>query len=102
METALTTKIFIGFSLNAEIAHELSKSREWKEASITRHLNPDEIQEIIFQDKKYIGRYIRSTKTCIKEIEEEEKALRKRVADFIQGPKAETLNLQVIAQYFLC
>jgi len=102
METALTTKIFIGFALNADIAHELAKSHDWKEVSITRHLNPDELQEIIFQDKKYIGRYIRNTKTRIKDIEEEEKALRKRVADFIQSPKAETLNLQVIAQYFLC
>jgi hypothetical protein len=94
--------IFVGFFINPEIAHDLSKSSQWKEANITRLERENEIQEIIFQDKKYIGRYIQRTNISTKDIESEEKAIRERLVCFIQSSKIEPLNLQIIAQYFLC
>lgn len=93
--------IFIGFQINSEVAYELSKSPDWKEANITRHTCPNEIQEIVFRDKKYIGRYIQKTKITMKEIEAEEMLIRSRLCDFIPETKAEALHLQIITQLFL-
>lgn len=95
------TGIFIGFPINSEIAYELGKSSAWKDALITRYEHPEEIQEIIFQDKKYIGRYIQKTNVSIKEIETEEKMIRARLSDFISHQKGDLLQLQIIAQLFL-
>ena len=95
------TGIFVGFPINAEIAHDLGKNSAWKEAIITRHERPQEIQEIIFQDKKYIGRYILKKKISMEEIEVEETLIRTRLCDFIPIQKTEILKLQIIAQLFL-
>ena len=93
--------IFIGFQVNPEIAHDLSKNMLWKETIITRHITPLEIQEIVFQDKKYIGRYIQKTKISMDEIEAEEKAIRIRLEDFIEESKVAALPLQIFTQQFL-
>lgn len=97
----VATTIFVGFPLTADLAYDLSKSSKWKEARIIGAATPGEIQEIVFQDKKYVGRYIRKDRTTIPELEAEGKAVRARLKEFLETPSVDNLNYVAIAQLML-
>ncbi|CRX38089.1 hypothetical protein [Estrella lausannensis] len=97
----VATTIFVGFPLTADLAYDLSKSSKWKEARIVSASNPGEVQEIVFQDKKYVGRYIQKDRTTISELELEGKAVRARLKEFLETPSVDNLHYVAIAQLML-
>lgn len=97
----VATTIFVGFPLTADLAYDLSKSSRWKEARIIKAENSSEIQEIVFQDKKYVGRYIRKDRATITELEAEGKAVRARLKELLETPSVDNLNYVAIAQLML-
>lgn len=97
----IATTIFVGFPLAADLAYELIRSPKWKNALITRPHHPDEIQEIVFQDKKYVGRYIQKDRATVEELELEGKAIKARLKELLDHPSIDNLNYIAIAQLML-
>src|SRR5689334_17558707 len=95
----LIVKIFIGFVVTAALKNELGNSKLWKKALISKESG--ELEEISFQDEKYIGLYALTSDLTLKQIETESEKISLRLKDFCPQNELDPQSVMVLSQIFL-
>jgi len=96
----VTVRLFAGCQLTSEIRMYLKQSASWKQAQI----GDSDVRDIVethYQEKDYLGRYIRKQSLTLKELYEIEGSIRKALTTYCPELSAETLKIYVFPQVFI-
>lgn len=97
----ILAKLFIGCSLTSDLKLQLSKSHPWKEALIMKNANEDMLQEIMFQNKSYLGIYCEQFGKTLSEIELIKATIIQKIKTYCPEYESEKLNFFVFPQIFV-
>lgn len=97
----ILAKLFIGCSLTSDLRLQLSKSHPWKEALIMKNTTSDTLQEIIFQNKSYLGIYCEQFGKTLSEIELIKSTIIEHIKIFCPEYESEKLKFFVFPQIFV-
>lgn len=97
-QSALTLKIFVGFSLTSELKMHLYHSIAWKHAQIQKE---QELEEVHFHHKVFIGAYIDSKPLTINKLRQFETSLKEKLAAYCPSAGVEQLPICIFPQVFI-
>jgi len=97
----LQVKLFVGVNLSTEISMQLMQSILWKQSTILGPNSENELIKIPFQSKDYIGRYLPSFCTSLKELKEIEQIIQDKIKDYCPGLAAHQLKVYTFPQVFI-
>jgi len=99
--TKLSIKLFVGCPINSEVKMNLNQSPTWKQASIAPAGSPDELVEIHFHGKDFIGRYLSSDTITVPELQKHENHVKARLRFYCPAFDIRELNPCIFAQVFI-
>lgn len=97
-QTALTLKIFVGFTLSSELKMHLNHSIAWKHAQIQKE---QVLEEVHFHHKVYIGSYLDDKPLTLNYIRQIEASLRQKLASYCPFAGVEQLPICIFPQVFI-
>lgn len=93
----ISPKIFIGCALTAELKNHLSKSSNWKQASIEQTA----LTIIPFQEKEYLGIYHSENKITLIELALLEKMIKDKIQTYCPDLSPDTFKIITFPQIFI-
>lgn len=100
-DSCMTSRLFVGYSLHPELKLQLSQSPHWKEAKILRHNESEELLEIHYQAKDYIGRFLTKESLTLSELKQVEADIQSRLKKHCPLFPIDKLNIWVLTQVFI-
>jgi len=97
----LTVKLFVGCSLSSELKMNLNQSKTWKQASIVPASAYDDLIEIHFHGKDFVGSYLSTDKITVAELQTHEAHLRERLQHYCPAFDLNGIKPCVFAQVFI-
>lgn len=101
-EHKVAVKMFIGCHLSSEIRMYLNQSEHWKQATImgSKRSNED-LVEVHYQARDYIGCYLASEMTCLSDLRELEKVIKTKLRSYCPTFDFDHVKIAVFPQVFL-
>lgn len=97
----VSTRIFVGFLITAELKMHLNLSIKWKHANILGKKSKDILQEVHFHGKDFIGLYVPDTKLTVSSLLEYEKNIKQQLHTFCPKVEIENVDSIVFPQVFI-
>lgn len=100
-ENGMLSRIFVGYSLHPELKVQLGQSPNWKQAQIMPHDENDDLLEIHYQDKDYIGHFLSQSELTLQELKSIEQKVQERLREHCPKFPIEKLKFCVFSQVFI-
>jgi len=97
----ITVKLFTGYHLNSEIKMHLKQSLNWKQAAISPIKEGEELIEVHYHDKDYLGYYLSTDKITLSELKKAEDFLKQRLTSYCAEYSLENIKICIFAQVFV-
>lgn len=98
---AKTVKLFIGYPITSDIRMHLKQSSAWKQAKIAADLGTRDLQEVHFQDKEYIGKYLKTPEHSLQDLKTIESSIREALIHYCPELSQATLKIYLFPQIFI-
>lgn len=97
----VTVQLFVGCHSTSEVKMHLNHSGAWKQASIGRSKNDNELVEVYFQGKEYLGYYLPTEKVTLEELNLIEHLVKEKLQVYCPDLDTKNSKLSVFAQVFV-
>jgi len=97
----ITVKIFVGFETSIELRMHLNQSSAWKKASFEKGDTLNQILEVRFNEKNYIGRYLDSKILTMKDMKALSAEIRGNLQEYCPEINFDMLNINIFPQVFV-
>lgn len=97
----MISKIFIGYPVQTDLKNQLNQSADWNKSKIFRKENSDELLEVRYQDKNYIGRFLIQEMLTLTDLEVIARDIENRLKNHCPGYPLEKLAIRVFSQVFI-
>ncbi len=97
----LTVKLFIGCLLNSEIKMHLSQSALWKQIAIAPAKQDEELSQVHFHGKDYLGIYLAADKITMEHMHTFEERIKQRLQAYCPALHFENIKPYIFAQVFV-
>lgn len=105
MDTAtkerVKVKIFVGFEISIELRIQLNHSPIWKQVSVVKEDSHAHLQEVRYQEKDYIGRYLDHSMITFKDVKVHAKTIRDTLQEYCQEYNVDALKINIFPQVFV-
>jgi hypothetical protein len=99
---SLKIKLFMGYLITSDIRMYLKQSSIWKEAKITETAISRDLLETHFQNKDYIGKYLKQEHVTLKELRAYENSIFQSLLNYCAELSPEThLKIYLFPQVFI-
>lgn len=97
----VTLRLFIGCLLTSEIKMHLNQSNQWKHLVISPTKSENDLVEVHYRGKDYLGSYLPRDTLSIDDLKKIEKPIKQSLKAYCPGLEVENLKLQIFAQVFV-
>lgn len=101
IDNRILVKVFIGCRFHAELKMFLNQSKAWKEASLIPDPHANNLCEVHYQQKDYIGLFLPHEKNTLSELKTYEKLVLDKLKEFCPTLESETLKITIFPQIFI-
>lgn len=99
IESGVKVKLFAGCLINAELKLKLNQSSLWKQAKI--ELSENDLKDIHYHGKDYIGQFLKNEKTSLSELKEIEGKIIHLIHKYCPEFGSEKIKIIVFSQLFI-
>lgn len=96
----VTVRLFVGLLLTSEMKMFLHQSTQWRNVSL-RQKNTEEIKEVHYSGKDYIGLYLPHEKVTLEELPSVEQMIKQRLEQYCPDYDIQNARVFVFAQVFV-
>lgn len=97
----VTTKIFAGCLVNAEMKMHLGQSSTWKQVAIMPREGSEELLEVHYHGKVYLGMYLPEDKATLKKLRSIEESIKERMNAYLSDFDVGGVKVSVFCQVFV-
>lgn len=97
----MSVRLFFGYPLTSDIRMHIKQSFAWKEAQITNQPHLRDLQEIHFQDKDYIGRYIPDEEYTLESLRTLETSIHQSLLHYCPELSLDSSHAYIFPQIFI-
>lgn len=94
-------KVFVGFQYTIDLKMQLTQKSEWKQASVAKEKDTENLSVVRYNDSEYIGKYFDYSMLTMKDIRENAKEVKMLLRNFVPEYDVDTLKINLFPQVFV-
>lgn len=100
-EEKVIVKLFVGCLLTAELKLHLSQSPLWKQATVARTQDSQDLMETHFQEKAYIGLFLKTSAISLSSLKDIENKIIQAIIHYCPDYNPDHLAPCILSQIFI-